>query len=452
MNPSSHGGDESLHRHLQALAELFRDSPAFFHVLQGPQHVFAFANEAYHRLVGRRDLVGRPAAAVLPEAIGEYSSRIARVMGTGEPFAGREMPVTLARRPGEPPEERLIDLIYLPLRAGDGTCIGVIGHGTDVTEVVQGRRQAWLAAGSNASEARRLADTREGERQALARDLNEAIIPSLDGLLREVWAPKPGDDLAGRLAAAKRWAEAIGRDLDHLLARLATVDSGPGLGCVLERLAAGWSACRGTRAEFRDDAGPLDLGAVVATTLYRIAEEALADVARRGDARSVLIALSRIDGLLTVSIQDDGAGIGPRTTADDPRTRGMRERADAIGAQLEVASTPGAGSTVRIRLALADCGPGISGPASGMTTSFRCVGGPYHSRRFPASTIHRLAFKAGGMPARSFVFLPLPDDDAAAGRVASGDGGGRPRCCYELLQAGGAWFLQHYPPGDDPVA
>jgi PAS domain S-box-containing protein len=124
------------------LEEVFRQAPSFLHVLRGPKFIFEFANEAYYGLVGHRELIGRPAFEAMPEvAEGDYPERIARVMATGEAFSGRELPVTLARRPGAKPEERIIDLIYLPLKDADGTCSGVLGHGTDVTEHVRERRR-----------------------------------------------------------------------------------------------------------------------------------------------------------------------------------------------------------------------------------------------------------------------------------------------------------------------
>jgi PAS domain S-box-containing protein len=125
------------------LRAILEASPSFLHVLKGPQFVFEFANEAYHRLVGRRDLIGRPAFDVMPEAAhGGYPERIARVMKTGEPFHGHELPVWLARTPGADVEERIIELVYLPLFEPDGTCESVLGHGTDVTESVLARKRA----------------------------------------------------------------------------------------------------------------------------------------------------------------------------------------------------------------------------------------------------------------------------------------------------------------------
>jgi len=123
------------------LEEVFRRSPAFLHVLRGPDLVFELANDAYYQLVGHRELLGLPAFVALPEAAaGGFPERLAHVLATGEPFVGRELPVTLARTPGAPPEERLIDLVCLPLRDADGACTRILGHGVDVTEQVRARR------------------------------------------------------------------------------------------------------------------------------------------------------------------------------------------------------------------------------------------------------------------------------------------------------------------------
>jgi PAS domain S-box-containing protein len=129
-------------KRIQLLEEVFRNAPSFLHVLRGPEFVFELANDAYYQLVGHRELIGRPAFEALPEtAQGGYRHRLSEVMATGEPFMGFELPVTLIRTPGGVPEERFIDLVYLPLFDADGTCRHVLGHGIDVTTHVQKRKK-----------------------------------------------------------------------------------------------------------------------------------------------------------------------------------------------------------------------------------------------------------------------------------------------------------------------
>jgi PAS domain S-box-containing protein len=124
------------------LANVFKQAPAFLAVLRGPQHVFELVNDAYYNLVGHRDLLGRPAFEALPEVRHQpFRELLDGVLSKGEPFVGRELALMVARTPGAPPEERFVDLIYMPLVEGDGTRSGVIAHGTDVTEQVLARRE-----------------------------------------------------------------------------------------------------------------------------------------------------------------------------------------------------------------------------------------------------------------------------------------------------------------------
>ena len=125
------------------LEEIFRNAPSFLYVLQGPELVFEFVNDAFYKLVGHRELIGRPAFEALPELAGcGAKENLVKVMTTGKPFTGFELPVTVVRKPGEPPEERLVDVIYLPLFDEEGARQRVLGHGIDVTTHVQERKDA----------------------------------------------------------------------------------------------------------------------------------------------------------------------------------------------------------------------------------------------------------------------------------------------------------------------
>jgi CheY-like chemotaxis protein len=124
------------------LRTVFEASPSFLYVLRGPDFVFEYANEAYYQMVGRRDLIGRPAFEALHEAAGDFPALIAAVMKTHQPFHGHEISVMLSRTVNAQPEERLIDLVYLPLIDRAGSCTRVLAHGTDVTDYVRSRQRA----------------------------------------------------------------------------------------------------------------------------------------------------------------------------------------------------------------------------------------------------------------------------------------------------------------------
>ena len=119
----------------ERLRELFRQAPGFMCVLRGPDHVFELANDAYHRLVGARELIGRSVQDAFPEIAGQgFFQLLDRVYRSGEPFVGHALPVTLARRPGLPAEERFVTFVYQPIKDAEGRVTGIFCEGSDVTE------------------------------------------------------------------------------------------------------------------------------------------------------------------------------------------------------------------------------------------------------------------------------------------------------------------------------
>jgi len=124
------------------LHDVFRLAPTFMAVLRGPTYVHEMANDAYYRVIGDREIIGKPLFEALPEVRGQgFEELLAGVVTTGEPFVGREVPVMIARTPGASLEERFVDFVYLPMTESDGTRSGILVHGTDITEHVRARRE-----------------------------------------------------------------------------------------------------------------------------------------------------------------------------------------------------------------------------------------------------------------------------------------------------------------------
>ena len=123
----------------ERLTRLFEQSPSFVAVLAGPDHVFAFANPAYRRLVAHRDVLGKPVREALPEIEGQgFFERLDAVYRSGETYRAYAAPVTLLREPGGTPEQRFLDFVYQPMRDASGAITDVFVEGSDVTERVQG--------------------------------------------------------------------------------------------------------------------------------------------------------------------------------------------------------------------------------------------------------------------------------------------------------------------------
>lgn len=94
----------------------------------------------------------------------------------------------------------------------------------------------------------------------------------------------------------------------------------------------------------------------VETTLFRIAQEALINVAKHADANEVSIALERTTAGIALTVADNGIGIGEPTANRSPASGGwglaiMAERARSIGAELRIAPGAGRGTTVVVSLA-----------------------------------------------------------------------------------------------------
>ena len=86
--------------------------------------------------------------------------------------------------------------------------------------------------------------------------------------------------------------------------------------------------------------------------MYRIAQEALTNSAKHAHASRVDVLLEMRDGSLTLIIEDDGVGFDPEETTSRERgigLLGMRERAGLIGADFQLESALGEGTSIYVR-------------------------------------------------------------------------------------------------------
>ncbi|HEX9937031.1 MAG TPA: PAS domain-containing protein, partial [Longimicrobium sp.] len=126
----------------ERLVEVIHRAPAFMVVLRGRSHVLELVNDAFQQLIGHRDVLGRPLFDAVPEVRGQgFEALLDGVLATGRPFVGHGLAVRLQRTPGAPPEERIIDVAYVPLTEADGTRTGIVVLGTDATEQVRSRQE-----------------------------------------------------------------------------------------------------------------------------------------------------------------------------------------------------------------------------------------------------------------------------------------------------------------------
>jgi signal transduction histidine kinase len=95
------------------------------------------------------------------------------------------------------------------------------------------------------------------------------------------------------------------------------------------------------------------------TVLYRVVQEALANVARHAQASQAEVKLQKLDGAVRMSITDDGRGFQPERVVHTKKVKrlgllGMKERLEIVGGNFTVTSTPGKGTTVLAQIPLID--------------------------------------------------------------------------------------------------
>lgn len=201
--------------------------------------------------------------------------------------------------------------------------------------------------------ARRLATVQEDERQRVSRDLHDNIGQLMAGLSMALKSIENSGDLSAttvaRVAEARRVMADLGREVHGLAVRLRPTSLDDiGLEPALSQLIAEWSSRSGVRAECHASGiGPGRLPAEVETTVYRVVQEALTNVAKHAGATAVSVVVTRPDGFVSVVVEDNGAGFDPGAA---PKGRlgllGMRERVELVGGTIEIESSPGAGTTV----------------------------------------------------------------------------------------------------------
>ena len=195
-------------------------------------------------------------------------------------------------------------------------------------------------------------------------DVLEGLGREIDGLRHLITELRPAalDDLGleAALQALARRAQAI----DGLDVQI-EIDLDP----------RGQRRGRGRRAAAvgAGDEGNRRLDAELESTIYRVVQEALTNVSRHAQATKAVVSISERDGVLSASVTDDGRGLpdaarlGPRGDGLEGGfgMSGMRERAELVGGELELAPAPGGGTVVRLTVPLAGRPPRLPSTPSG---------------------------------------------------------------------------------------
>jgi signal transduction histidine kinase len=197
----------------------------------------------------------------------------------------------------------------------------------------------------------------DAERKRIARELHDETCQSLSALvmgLHGAAATLPPEGRA-RVEEASTLATRTLAEVHRLIVDLRpSVLDDLGLESALAWAADRTLTSRGLTARCEFSGLERRLPRDVESALFRIAQEAMTNIARHAGAETVLIQCARRDGRVTLDIEDDGHGFDvqalgrPDSSGRGLGLMGMRERGELIGGSLVLESTPGQGTHVSL--------------------------------------------------------------------------------------------------------
>jgi signal transduction histidine kinase len=197
----------------------------------------------------------------------------------------------------------------------------------------------------------------ERERRHWARELHDETLQGLGGLRMLLSSGRKSDDPAALPQVVDTAIEQLGRDIESLRTlitelRPAALDE-LGLAPAIESLTSRVSAVEGLDVDLQLDVGDRRLPPELETTVYRIVQEALSNVAKHAGAERVRVRVERTYTAVEAEIADDGHGFDIEQRGEGFGLVGMRERTALAGGHMDVSSAP-EGTVVRASFPLGE--------------------------------------------------------------------------------------------------
>lgn len=316
-----------------------------------------YVNPTYAREVGwsiedalRLPLEKRWRGRNIPLA--EYRAILLRVMETQTPI---EILVEWER----PVDDELsVYAFHIVAECSDGQVIGALGMGHNITALKKAERQQEESLALLRNLESRRETVREEERRHIAREIHDELGQQLTAMRMKmaVLRLQFGTDNP-ELVRQVRDMQAL---VDNTIQTVRTVASSlrpaaldMGLAAALDWLVADFQQNFGISCQLQLPKEEVLLNDERATEVFRVVQESLTNVARHAGASRVDVAVERSAEAYLIMVRDDGCGFSPASTRKSALGLvGMRERGFALGGEVTISSTPGAGTTVNMRLPL----------------------------------------------------------------------------------------------------
>lgn len=204
----------------------------------------------------------------------------------------------------------------------------------------------------------------EDERRRIARELHDGAVQALIALdqraqLVQLAAKSGSPKTPEQLAEVRRMTASLIEEVRRVIRALRPIYlEDLGLLPAIEMLVRDAEAASGAPATFSTRGQPRRLPPAHEIAIYRIVQEALNNAVRYASAHSVQVSAAFDAAEFVVRVQDDGKGFAALERVSDLAASGhyglmgMQERAELIGARLTIQSSPGAGTTIELRLRL----------------------------------------------------------------------------------------------------
>jgi PAS domain S-box-containing protein len=209
-----------------------------------------------------------------------------------------------------------------------------------------------------------LLHAREEERRKVAQEIHDEFGQSLAALKMDMhWLAKHlhgvSHDVAEKIRGMIILSEQTIGTVQSISAELRPrMLDDLGLAPALDWLAADFSRRTSISCAVAAELPPSLVGGNAATTLYRVVQEALSNVARHSHARSCAVQLSVVAGEIHLRIEDDGIGITPEqaSAAESYGIIGIHERVEGLGGTLAISGTKDSGSVLLAQIPLPEEG------------------------------------------------------------------------------------------------
>jgi signal transduction histidine kinase/ligand-binding sensor domain-containing protein len=199
-----------------------------------------------------------------------------------------------------------------------------------------------------------------GERNRIAREIHDTLAQGYVGIsvqlevLAELLRLKKPEEASKHLDLTRSYVREGLADARQSIWALRSQDSGETTLPVLLRRMTEAEDGHGLEAKFSIFGAYRPMPPGTEREFLRVAQEAIHNVKKHAGAKQLLVQLEYGRDAVALEVRDDGSGFAAQQGPQPGRfgLTGMRERAAAIGGTLEVASEPGAGTTVRLRAAV----------------------------------------------------------------------------------------------------